>query len=202
MPIIIDSIIQGSDEWLFEKLGKPSASNASKIVTNDGKRSKQSELYMYELAAESITGQMADSYQSANMIIGNEREAESRKYYEFLKDIEVKQVGVIYKDEKKEFLCSPDGIIDSKYGLEMKNPLPKTQVKYLLDGNLPSEYFSQIQFSLYVTEFECWDFMSYSPGLPPLIVRVQRDEEFIKALHKELLSFCDELEQTIKKIGA
>ena len=37
MPIIIDSIEQGSDLWFEEKLAKPSASNASKIITNDGK---------------------------------------------------------------------------------------------------------------------------------------------------------------------
>lgn len=201
MPIVIDSIEQGSEQWFQEKLGKPSASNASKIITNDGKPSKQAKMYLYELAAQAVTGQMEESYKSLNMLIGEERESESRAYYELINDVKVKKVGVIYKDKKKEFLCSPDGIIEDKYGLELKNVLPKTQVKYLLDGSLPSEYFSQIQFSLYVTGFEYWDFMSYSPGLKPLIVRVKRDEKFLELLEKELIKFCEDLKTTIKRIG-
>jgi len=175
MPIIIDSFEQGSESWFQEKLGKPSASNASKIITNQGKPSKQASEYLYQLAAEKITGQREESYKSLNMEIGSEREEESRSFYEMLKDVKVEQVAVIYKDEKKEFLCSPDGIIDSKRGLEMKNVLPKTQIKYLLENKMPSEYFSQVQSSLYVTGFEYWDFFflfffEFTHDSTPLIV--------------------------------
>jgi len=70
----------------------------------------------------------------------------------------------------------------------------------LLSGELPSEYFGQVQSSLYVTDFKFWDFVSYSPGLKPLIVRVQRDEKYITALKIELALFCDELEEITNKI--
>jgi len=196
----IINCVQGSEEWFQEKLGKPSASNVSKIITNDGKPSKQRIGYLHELAAEIVTGQREEGYKNANMLMGNEREDESRKLYELLHDVEVKQVGVIYKDKDKKFLCSPDGIINNEYGLELKNVLPKTQVKYLLSGELPSEYFGQVQSSLYVTGFKFWDFVSYSPGLKPLIVRVQRDEKFITALKIELALFCEKLEEITKKI--
>jgi len=200
MPIIIDSIEQGSDLWFEEKLAKPSASNASKIITNDGKPSKQQMGYMYQLVAEAITGQREETYKNANMIMGNEREEESRQLYEIIHSVKVEQAGVIYKDDKKEFLCSPDGIINNEYGLELKNVLPKTQVKYLLDNKLPSEYFSQVQFSLYVSGFKFWDFLSYSPGLKPLIIRVERDKEFLKLLEIELKLFCEKLTETIEKL--
>ena len=196
----IINVIQGTDQWHQEKLGKPSASNASKILTNEGRQSKQREGYLYQLASEIITGVSEESYQNANMVTGNEREQESRALYELIYGVEVTQVGVVYKDNERKFLCSPDGIIENKYGLEMKNPLPKTQVKYLLDENLPSEYFSQVQFSLYVCEFEFWDFLSHSPALRPLIIRVHRDEKFIKALKVELEIFCENLEDVVNKI--
>lgn len=199
MPIIIDCE-QNSEQWWAEKLGKPSASNASKIITNEGKPSKSRVNYMYELAGELTIGKREESYRNDNILTGNEREAESRQFYEMINDVKVEQVGVVYKNNKKEFLCSPDGLINRKYGLELKNVIPKTQVKYLLENKLPSEYFAQIQFSLYVTEFEFWDFMSYCPGLKPLIIRVQRDEKFIKALGIELKKFCRELKEVIKKI--
>ncbi len=198
--MILFDCVQGSDQWIKEKLGKPSASNASKIITNSGERSKQAESYMYELAAEVITQHKFESYQNENMLMGIEREKEARRCYEFLHDVEVKQAGIIYKDESKKFLCSPDGIINGKYGLELKNVLPKTQVKYLLDDKMPSEYFSQVQFSLFVSGFNFWDFMSYSPGLKPLIITVERDEKFLEALEIELEKFCQDLKEIIEKI--
>ncbi len=198
--MIIIKCEQNSDEWFKLKLGKPSSSNASKIITNDGKVSKQRTGYLYELAAEIVTGQREESYKNANIQMGQDREEESRNIYEFMHNVKVNQVGLIYKDKTKSVLCSPDGIVNGKYGLELKNVIPKTQVKYLLNGYIPSEYKSQIQFSLYITGFQRWDFMSYSPNLRPLIIKVKRDESFIVALHEHLLLFCAELKGIVKKI--
>ena len=198
--MIIVDCEQNSEQWWQEKLGKPSASNASKIITLDGKPSKQRMGYLYELAAEIITGKQTEEYQNENMAMGKEREEESRAFYELLYGVKVKQVGVIYKDEAKQILCSPDGIIKKRYGLEMKNVLPKTQVKYLLDNVVPAEYISQIQFSLYITGFKFWDFFSYCPAFKPLIVRVKRDKKFLELLEAELKKFCVELTEIIKKI--
>lgn len=192
---------QNTDEWYTEKLGKPSASNADKLMTLDLKPSKQREAYMNELAAEIVTGQRdPNGYQSGYMGVGQERQEECKQLYELLHDCQVTKAGVCYPDRKKLFLCSPDGLIEESHGLEMKNVAPKTQVKYLLKNELPTEYFPQIQFSLLVTGFKFWDFMSYSPGLKPLIVRVQRDEKYIAALQRELVTFCAELNQIVKKI--
>lgn len=200
MPIIINNISQGTDEWIAAKLGKPSASNISKIITNGGLPSKQSEGYMYELAGEIITGRREESYKSQNMEVGNEREAESRSLFEMMNDVSVEQVGVVYKDDSKRFLCSPDGIINRSYGLELKNVLPKTQVKYLLDGWIPDEYFGQVQMSLYVTGYPFWMFMSYVPAMKPLIIKVFPDEKYIAKLDVLLNEFCDELEKVVSKI--
>jgi len=198
--MIIVDCIQNSPEWCAEKLGKPSASNASKIITSKGEPSKQREGYLYELAAERITGKREEGYTNGNILNGHDREDESRKLYEMLHGVEVRQVGVVYKDERMRFLCSPDGLVGSDYGLELKNVLPKTQVKYLLDGGLPSDYFGQVQMSLYVTGFKFWDFMTYSPGIKPLYVRVERDEKYIKALSVALEEFCDELDKVTEKL--
>lgn len=200
MSIIVDSIQQNSEEWLKEKLGKVSASNASKIITNDGKPSKQRKGYLHTLASELITKQPTNTFKSEAMQTGNEREDESRKFFEFTQGVKVEQVGLIYKDEKKEILCSPDGIINREYGLELKNVLPKTQVGYLLADTLPAEHFAQIQFSLYVTGFEFWMFLSYVPNMRPLIVRVERDKVFLKALEAELKTFTKDLRDVVRRI--
>lgn len=198
--MIIINLEQGSDAWFQEKLGKPSASNASKIIANDGKQSKQRTSYLYELAGEIITGRREEGYKNAIMEAGNERENESRKFYELTHSVEVQEVGVIYKDEVKRFLCSPDGLIGNEYGVELKNPLPKTQVKYLLEGKLPEDYFGQVQFSLYVTGFKLWHFLSYVPAMKPLFIEVKPDKEYQEVLRKELNAFCDELDSIVKKL--
>ena len=194
---------QRSEEWYVEKVGKPSASNMNKIITATGKPSKQREDYLYTLCAERISGCFTNTYQSPAMIEGIEREAESRQLYELIHGVEVEMVGIIYKDESKSFLCSPDGLINyeyREYGLELKNVLPKTQIAYLLNGKLPSEYFVQVQASMFITGFPMWAFFSYSPGLPVLDLMIYRDDTFCDKLETALLEFCNDLEKTTERI--
>jgi len=199
--MIIVDIQQNTPEWEKEKLGKPSASNCSKIITNKGEPSKQREGYLYELAGEVITGNKEISWRNACTDQGNEREQEAIDFFSMLKNKEVQKVGVVYKDEDRKFLCSPDGIILKKEeGFECKNPLAKTQVKYLLDNVLPADYFGQVQFSLYVTGFKIWNFFSYVPGMKPLLLRVKRDEKFLEILDVEIKKFCADLEAIVSKI--
>ena len=197
--IIIKDLIQGSEAWFAEKIGKPSASNASMIITNEGKPSKQRDGYLYTLAAERLTGKQENGYKNAAMEGGQEREDESRNMFSLIHNVDIEKVGVIYKDDKKRFLCSPDRICKN-FGLELKNPLGKTQVKYLLDCGLPSDYFGQVQFSLYVTGFPKWYFMSFVPSMKPLILEVRPDVVYQKSLAKELDAFCDELDKTVERI--
>lgn len=202
--IVIDTIDQLSPEWFEEKAGKPGASSFEKIVTTKGEPSKQQTDYMYQLAAETITGVKDDGYSNQAMEEGIAREDECRSLFELINDVEVHKVGLVYKDENKNILCSPDGLItnDGEYieGFEMKNPLAKTHVKYLLDNRLPTKYFTQCQGSLYITNLEVWNFMSYYPGLKPLIIRVERDEKFIHKLGNEIERFLNKLNDVISKI--
>lgn len=205
--MIIEKCVQGDDSWWACKLGVPSASNINKITTTTGKKSTQRDDYMNTLVAERITGKRDETgFKSSAMEVGNEREEESRKMYSLVTDADIEQVGVIYKNEDKKFLCSPDGIAHAKgsvfdYGLELKNVLPKTQIKRLRANKQPTEYIMQIQFSLYVTGFKRWDFCSYSPGLRPLIISVERDEKLILIIETEIKKFCEELETLVKELS-
>jgi len=85
-------------------------------------------------------------------------------------------------------------------GLEIKSPLLKTHLRYLLDGKFPLDYFQQVQGSLYITGFETWDFMSYYPGIKPFIITVTRNEDFIKNLDAALDEFCFQVIKYYKKL--
>lgn len=196
--IIVPDIIQGTPEWFEKKAGVPSASNFHKILTPTGKLSEQRHDYLYQLAGEAILGRSEEGYQNAAMQAGIEREAESRLCFELLTGLVVRQVGMVFTDDLKA-LCSPDGLLDYA-GLELKNPLAKTHAKYLLKGDLPSDYFCQVQGSMYVTGFKHWHFMSYYPGMPLFLLDVQRDEAWIEQLAGALKTFCADLERAVEKL--
>lgn len=201
MAIIVDSFLQKSPEWMAARAGNPGASNVSKIITNSGEISKQRTEYLYQLAGEAITGKCEEGYQSTAMMQGSEREDGARALFEMIYGVEARQVALVYKDEWRLFHCSPDGLPGDAV-LEMKNPMMKTHVKYLLDGKLPSDYFGQCQMSLYVTERDLLYFMSAYDGLPPFILEVRRDEVFIAKLETALLDFCADLARLVERLKA
>jgi len=90
--------------------------------------------------------------------------------------------------------------------VEIKCPLLKTHLRYLLDGKLPLDYFQQVQGSLYITGFDEWDFMSFYPGIKPFIrikpfiITVTRNEDFIKNLDAALDEFCFQVIKYYKKL--
>ena len=197
--IIVDDIIQGSDQWHDAKCGVPSSSNFSRIVKKDGSPSGSQDGYIWELAEEIITGEKLNTFQSRAMQTGTAREPDARKLYSFIKDVEVKEVGVCYRDEEKSELCSPDGLME-KGGVEIKSPLLKTHDMYLYKNELPAEYHRQVHGSLWVTGLEYWDFMSYFPNVKPLIIRVYPDVGFMNKLAEEMQAFNEKLNKTVKRL--
>ena len=202
--IIIDDIPQGGSEWFALKAGIPSASHASDILTEKTRKPSKSQIpYMDKLADEAIRGPVEEGYQSKEMETGTERESESRIVWELDHLVEVRQVAFIF-DDQKMYGCSPDGlpVVTPPMGLELKNPLGKTQVKRLREKILPEGegYFAQIQMSLLITGFDLWAFRSWVPGHKPLDLEVTRDEKFIKLLKEQLEKFCFELAGLIKKL--
>lgn len=188
---------QGSPEWHAIRCGIPTASNFDNIITSKGLPSKQREKFLYKLAGERITKIADIGFKSPTMELGSVLEAEARQVYEFATDSLVDTVGFCLEGM---WGCSPDGMVGKDGLIEIKCPLMSTHVSYLLKNRVPPDYIPQIQGQLFVTGRQWCDFMSYYPGLRPLIIRVNRDEPFIKLLEKELISFCDELEKVVEVI--
>lgn len=201
--ILVCDIEQGSADWFALRLGKPTSSNFAKIITPaQGKPSSQASGYRHELLAEWLTGQPSEGYQNGWMERGTELEGQARAWYAWTHE-EVEEVAFVWLDDERTAGCSPDGLIGEKGGLEIKCPAPKTHVSYLLDGKLPTDYIPQVQGSLWITDRKWWDFLSYCPGIDPLVIRVARDEEYIAKLAKLVGAFVQtmqaEQEELIKR---
>jgi hypothetical protein len=189
---------QGSQEWLQSRLGRPTASNFGRLITPTGKPSASAEGYINELVAQRITGEIPEFFKSEAMERGNELEPHAKAAYEFANDVEVVEVGLCLHDE---FECgaSPDGLVGEDGGLEIKCPLPHNHVAYLRANEVPSKYIPQIQGCMWITGREWWDFMSYHPSMQDLIVRVYRDEAYIKKLADIVIRSVEQIEIESRK---
>lgn len=202
--------VQYSPDWYELRRGLPTASAADRIITAvTGKKSGGQRAYMCELAADiacltpNFFTERQDRPKSYAMENGTNTEPEARRFYEMEREATVQQVGFCLSDCGR-FGCSPDGLVGEpdawKGGLELKCPLLKTQAEYLLDSTLPSEYRPQCHFQLIVTGLPWIDFLSYSPGLPPLLVRVEPDA-YTATLRGILADFLGEFETVLKRLG-
>jgi len=190
---------QGTQEWLEARLGCPSGSGFSKLITASGTPSSSAESYINDLIAELITGESTPFHVTEWMQRGTELEPFARMNYELETDREVTEVGFCMHDILR---CgvSPDGLIGDDGGIEIKCPKPSTHVKYLRKGTLPSEYKAQVMGCLWITGRQWWDFMSYHPQMPNLLIRVHRDEEYINQLERLVTHACQIIEKEVAEI--
>jgi len=182
-------------EWLSARRGIPTASAADKILTPAKiQPSSQRGAYLNTLLAEWATGESADDFEGTVWTErGLQMEDEARSYFEFTTGNTVDQVGFCYHDESRMAGCSPDGLIDDAAIFEMKCPKPATHVGYLLAGTLPTKYIAQAQFSLWATGRNiCW-WQSFCPGLPALLLKVERDPKWTAALNEHIPAFIADL---------
>lgn len=199
--IVKRDIEQGTPAWMELHGSVPSASNFSKVVKMNGEPSDQRHDYMMQLAGTRVWGVYEDSYQSWNMKRGIELEPVAKRLYSLVTGNEIEDVGFCYYDERMDRGASPDSLIITGNGvLEVKSPLLKTHVKYMLKGTLPSEYFQQVHGEMYVASSEWAHFMSFFPGAPEFIVKVERDEKFISLLDRRLDEFNAELDALTERL--
>lgn len=189
---------QGTSAWHECRLGIPTASRFSDILAKG--EGKMRTKYLRDLAAETLRGWVdMDGYTNGHMERGKAMEGEAREFYAFSRGVEPRQVGFVRNGRSG---ASPDSLIGDEGGLEIKTALGHIQIERLQRGTLPSEHRAQVQGNLWITERKWWDFVSYSPDLPPLILRVERDEEYIAALSQAVTDFNAELDELVKSISA
>jgi hypothetical protein len=199
MPIFHHDVAQYSEAYDRLKFGIPTSSHFHKIITPQGKPSKQWREYACILIAERILQQKIEFYNSRAMERGLIVEAEAADWYEFDQDVATQRVGFITDDEHT-IGCSPDRLVGADGLLEVKAPLPHTQVEYWISGELNERFRPQLQGQLYITQRSWVDILSWHDVLPKLIIRVEPDDQFLKALDRELRIFNYFVEGVVEKI--
>lgn len=175
---------QGTDFWHSLRLGVVTASKASCLLMKPD--SGMYTTYLLENCAEICTQKKIASGSAKPLEWGNKHEAQARDAYEFTFFKPVIEAPFIYKDETRRFGCSPDGLIMGEAkGVEIKCPYTtKTHLDFIVNGEIKKEYILQCQFSMWVTDYPEWDFVSYDPRM------------LKKKLHIKTIKRCEE---TMKK---
>lgn len=177
--MIPHDVPQRSPAWYALRLGKPTASEFSKLVTSEGKPSKQLEGYATTLAVELFAGKPVEAWEgNLHTERGRELEETALARYAFSEDVEVIPVGFI-TDDKAIMGCSPDGLIGDFGMVEAKCLKAENHAKairyYEKHGRCPPDYVQQTQGQLLIADRRWCDLIFYHPELPLLVIRQEPD---------------------------
>jgi hypothetical protein len=197
-------LIQGSEEWHAARLGILTASEmclaltAKTLKTADNDKTR---MHVYELAAQRISNYVEPSYVGDEMLRGHEGELDARILYN-AQIAPVTECGFITNTRHGFTLgYSPDGLIGGDGLIEVKSRRQKFQIQTIVEHvwrdqclSVPIDYMLQLQTGLLVSERRWVDFLSYSGGLPLVVIRVWPDEKVQQAI----IAAAGEFERKIK----
>ena len=195
---------QGTEAWLQARAGKATASRAGDVLAKIRSGESASRYnYKAQLVTERLTGLPTDSYTSAEMQWGIDHEAEARAVYEAVNDVEVIETG-FKQHNNLDAGASPDGLVGTDGLIEIKCPNSISHIKTIIDGTAPKKYIPQMMMQMWITNRKWCDFVSYDPRLDPknayFCVRVERDDEYIANLEKEVTAFLIEVDELVTKL--
>lgn len=196
-------IEQNTEAWYALRRGMVTASEFSTVLAHGkggkGTPSVMRRKYMLTLISDRIGGAPTDGYSNRQMERGKTMEAEALQLYHAL-HAEPTRVGFVKRND--DVGCSPDAFVGNNGMVQVKTAQPDLQLERVLKPALPAEHVAQVQGELWVCEREWSDFMSYWPGLPPMVVRVYRDDIAIKSIELGVEMFLNEMFELMTKLEA
>ena len=206
LDILFNQTEQRTEQWYQDKCGKFSASSFYKLLAAQG-IGKVAEKYIRKVVAQRITGVYAEDYSNRTMQRGEELEPDARAEYESRTGLTIDTVGFITLNEWAG--CSPDGLVGTAGGVEIKCPeKQEIHLEALELKDIPAQYKdqyeAQIFFCMLVTGRKWWDYVSYHPDFPGekclMVKRYERDEEVIERYTKQLAKAIRRAQEIIKSI--
>jgi predicted phage-related endonuclease len=191
--------------FLQARCGSVGASDVPNIIrrTKTGYSASRANLMALKVV-ERLTGLPAETYQSAAMTAGLEREPLARTAYAFISNAEVETIGIVRHPLIEGAHASPDGAIGTLGLVEIKCPQPAAHLDTLLNEKIDNDYFAQMQWQMACTGRHWVDYVSWSPDFPPSMQlwseRVERSPEVIDELEREVCVFLLELKTKVTEL--
>lgn len=202
-----DVDLQRTEKWFSDRCGKFTGSRFVDVLARNKKTGEKLEAYkkcVWHVATERTSGKPIEGPSGYALRWGQDVEPYARKEYELRTGLIVVQSEFVEHPKYPFAGCSPDGLVSTNGGIEMK--CPKDSIVHLqrfVEG-VPDEYRPQCQGFLWVTGREWIDFVSYDPRqierYQMLKVRINRDETFIQTLESAVLEAEAEVQALIQKL--
>ena len=201
-----DCMEQRTEEWFAARLGKVTASRVADVLAKiKSGESASRKNYKMELVVQRLTNKVGESFTNAAMEWGTEQEPFARMAYEAHTGTFVKEEGFVDHPTIEGFGCSPDGIVGEGL-IEIKCPNTANHIETVLENKAPSKYIPQMQCQMAVTGAKWCDFVSFDPRVPEdlqlLVVRVDRDQEYIDLMEVEVKQFLSEVLDLFNQLKA
>lgn len=191
---------QNSPEWYLARRGIPTASSFADVLARGktaGAESLTRKTYLMKLAGEILTGEPMKMVVTRDMERGHMMEPEARDLYSLQTGASLERVGFVRHGRAG---CSPDSLIGTDGGLEIKTTEAHLLIPMILRDEFPPEHKAQVQGSLWVTGRQWWDVAVYWPGLPLFVKRMERDEAYIETLAAEVARFTVDLDAIVTEM--
>tara|TARA_R110000822_G_scaffold113041_1_gene244113 strand:- start:2197 stop:2850 length:654 start_codon:yes stop_codon:yes gene_type:complete len=201
------NVKQRTEEWYALRLGLPTASEFSNILTPKTlKLSKSINTLSTALAADIFTGKTDEEEWEGNYHTqrGQRLEPDAITRYEFAKNCTVDLVGFVTNDEGT-YGCSPDGLVGTDGGIEIKCLKAENHIKAIIyfeeNQKMPPEYMPQVQGQLMITGRKWWDSIFYHPSFPLLIVRNSPDKKVQELLLEGIEEVIQKRDSTLSTLN-
>lgn len=196
-------MLQGSKEWLALRCGLLTGSRmkAAMAVGRNGRPLVARRRLVQTLVQEIKTGCPEYTEPNEYMMHGTRMEPLACMAYEFATGYEVSHVAFVPHPILPYVGFSPDGVIFGEDGIvEFKCPaLEPRHTRTVHSQKCPDDYMAQVQGGMWTTCSDWCDFVSYYPSISVEIVRVQRDEEYIKRLAAACADVWDEVQSLLRR---
>lgn len=200
--------MQGSDEWLNDRIGIISASNTPFNV--NGKPIPSFDLYVAEKVSDAFIhrneGDKPEKYVSEAMIAGIQLEVYGRERYEEVTG-RIVQAHNLITSKLLPVGASPDGItIDedgNRINIEIKSVMLKSYIAELQSNYVSNQYKAQVMTQMYLEDIDCTDFIVQTQTrsgqpLDIIIRRINRDEEYISSMIDTIKLFEERFAESYK----
>jgi 2-hydroxy-3-keto-5-methylthiopentenyl-1-phosphate phosphatase len=181
---------QRSPEWYQLRCGKITASDFHILFGDSWTKHN----ILFQKAFERLTGKLqGPKIWTEDIQRGIDLEPQAREMYEKIKNVKVQTVGFVEYNATAG--ASPDGLIGTNGGLEIKNPNFENFYRKTLKQYIEPSHKTQCHVNMFFTDREWWDYMMYSAGEEPYIERIYRDA----AMDKKIIQTIESSEKIIER---
>lgn len=198
-------MIQGSQEWLRQRLGRITASAMHRVMGSERAWSTYARQLREELAIlERINAgeniELGNDFNIESMAWGHRWEPIARAEYEFREDCDVTQVAFIVHPDYPFIGASPDGLAEPDKGselvsLEIKCPYSESVHLAIITNGFPSQHKPQVQSQTWIAGAGGASFVSYDNRRD--LARqyfhkfIDRDDDYIAIMEARCIEFWE-----------